>query len=168
MDRSKLMRVAGAAREPTTRPPPAPRCLSALRSSAGALHPDHRGEQSLNFITNGNFGAITHAGRGIFALATYYRYAGLNPENEAPESVRAHSPAMVQSRAPDRCYVAALPFMISAAQRGIAVPHFSQSGPQAHSGVRQAGHRSCRRPCHQSLQAAGTRLIGRTGTIVKQ
>ena len=31
-------------------------------------HPDYRGEQSLNLIANGNFGAITHEGRAFLGL----------------------------------------------------------------------------------------------------
>ena len=45
-------------------------------------HPDHRGEQSLNAITNGHFGGITHQGRALLALAVYYRYAGFDPKTK--------------------------------------------------------------------------------------
>jgi len=42
------------------------------------VHPDHRGEETLNLITNGNFGSISHQGRAFVALSVFYRYAGLS------------------------------------------------------------------------------------------
>src|SRR5438105_1059996 len=48
------------------------------------VHPDYRGEQTLNLITNGNFGSISHEGRAFVGLAVFYRYAGLREENEPP------------------------------------------------------------------------------------
>ncbi len=48
-------------------------------------HPDYRGEQSLNLIANGNFGAITHEGRAFLGLTVYYRYAGLGDEGFSPK-----------------------------------------------------------------------------------
>ena len=53
-----------------------------LRSAACLLadigwraHPDYRGEQSLNIITNAAFVGIDHPGRAYLALAIYYRHA---------------------------------------------------------------------------------------------
>ena len=40
------------------------------------IHPDYRGEQTLNLIMNGNFGDVDHQGRTLVALSVYYRYAG--------------------------------------------------------------------------------------------
>ena len=40
------------------------------------VHPDHRGEETLSLITNGNFGSVDHQGRAFVALSVYYRYAG--------------------------------------------------------------------------------------------
>ena len=48
------------------------------------VHPDHRGEETLSLITNGNFGSISHQGRAFVALSVFYRYAGLSEENEPP------------------------------------------------------------------------------------
>lgn len=45
-------------------------------------HPDYRGEQSLNLIANGNFGAIDHSGRAFLGLTVYYRYAGLGETHD--------------------------------------------------------------------------------------
>ena len=48
------------------------------------VHPDHRGEETLSLITNGNFGSVSHQGRAFVALSVFYRYAGLSEENEPP------------------------------------------------------------------------------------
>ncbi len=44
-------------------------------------HPDYRGVQSLNIITNAAFVGIDHPGRAYLALAIYYRHAGLSEED---------------------------------------------------------------------------------------
>ena len=56
------------------------------------VHPDYRGEQTLNLITNGNFGAVSHVGRAFIALSVFYRYAGLSEENEPPARIREMVP----------------------------------------------------------------------------
>ena len=43
-------------------------------------HPDYRGEQSLNIISNAAFVGVDHPGRAYLALAVYYRHAGLSDE----------------------------------------------------------------------------------------
>jgi exopolyphosphatase / guanosine-5'-triphosphate,3'-diphosphate pyrophosphatase len=48
------------------------------------VHPDHRGEQTLEIIANGNFGAISHPGRIFVGLSVFFRYAGLSEENQPP------------------------------------------------------------------------------------
>src|ERR1700731_383575 len=35
------------------------------------VHPDHRGEETLSLITNGNFGSISHHGRAFVALSVF-------------------------------------------------------------------------------------------------
>ena len=67
------------------------------------VHPDHRGEQTLSLITNGNFGSISHQGRAFVALSVFYRYAGLSEQNEPPALVRELvPPAMDRARPPAR------------------------------------------------------------------
>src|SRR5260221_11681039 len=48
------------------------------------VHPDHRGEETLSLITNGNFGSVSHQGRAFVALSVFYRYSGLSEQNEPP------------------------------------------------------------------------------------
>src|SRR5256714_15023984 len=55
------------------------RHAACLLSDVGwRVHPDHRGEETLSLITNGNFGSINHPGRAFVALSGFYRYAGLS------------------------------------------------------------------------------------------
>jgi exopolyphosphatase/guanosine-5'-triphosphate,3'-diphosphate pyrophosphatase len=52
------------------------------------VHPDHRGEQTLSLVVNGNFGAITHTERAFVGLSVFYRYAGLSEENQPPVTMQ--------------------------------------------------------------------------------
>jgi exopolyphosphatase/guanosine-5'-triphosphate,3'-diphosphate pyrophosphatase len=47
-------------------------------------HPDYRGAQALNIISNANIYAVDHPGRAYLALASYYRHEGLNPNQGEP------------------------------------------------------------------------------------
>jgi exopolyphosphatase / guanosine-5'-triphosphate,3'-diphosphate pyrophosphatase len=132
------------------------------------VHPDHRGEQTLSLITNGNFGAVDHTGRAFLALSVFYRYAGLSIENEAPEQVRALvSPARLE-----RARVLGAAFrvahLISAARPGVLPAiHFRSSGRKLmlvfeHRMVDLVADRVGSR----FKQLA--RLVGRSGTIVRR
>jgi len=93
------------------------------------VHPDHRGEQTLSLITNGNFGDVSHQGRAVVALSVYYRYAGLNEVNEPPPIVRD----LVTPAQDERARVLGAAFrvahLISAARPGVLpATHFASSG----------------------------------------
>src|SRR3982074_1163390 len=76
------------------------RHASCLLSDIGwRVHPDYRGEQTLNLITHGNFGAISHQGRAFVALSVFYRYAGLSEHNEPPAIIRELLPPAMVGRA---------------------------------------------------------------------
>lgn len=47
-------------------------------------HPDYRGDQALNLISNADFVGVDHPGRAYLALATYYRHEGLMDEDVSP------------------------------------------------------------------------------------
>ncbi|TAK49954.1 MAG: exopolyphosphatase [Xanthobacteraceae bacterium] len=81
-------------------------------------HPDYRGEQSLNLIANGNFGAITHQGRAFLALTIYYRYAGITGEGLSPELL-ALVPRRLAERARILATVLRIGHLVSAAQPGV-------------------------------------------------
>ncbi|MCF2523389.1 exopolyphosphatase [Bradyrhizobium sp. G127] len=138
-----------------------------LSDAGWRAHPDYRGEQTLNLITNGNFGAVTHEGRAFLALAIYYRYAGLNTENEAPEVVRALVPPAMVDRA--RLIGAAfrVAFMISAAQRSVlSHTHFRNQGRKLILVFdKRAADLAADRVTSRFKQLG--RLMGRSGAILK-
>ena len=83
------------------------------------VHPDHRGEQTMSLVVNGNFGAISHEGRAFVGLSTFYRYAGLSEEKQPSLAMRQLvSPALLE-----RARVLGAAFrvahMISAARPGV-------------------------------------------------
>jgi exopolyphosphatase / guanosine-5'-triphosphate,3'-diphosphate pyrophosphatase len=47
-------------------------------------HPDYRGEQSLNIISNAAFVGIDHPGRAYIALSIYYRHEGISDQQLSP------------------------------------------------------------------------------------
>jgi exopolyphosphatase/guanosine-5'-triphosphate,3'-diphosphate pyrophosphatase len=132
------------------------------------VHPDHRGEETLNLITNGNFGSISHQGRAFVALSVFYRYAGLRDENEPPARIREMvSPAM-DERARLLGAAFRVAHLISAARPGVLpATHFRSRGRKLmlvfeHRMVDLVADRVGSR----FKQLA--RLIGRTGSIVRR
>ena len=140
-------------------------CL--LSDIAWRVHPDHRGEQTLELIINGNFGSITHQGRAFVALSVFFRYAGLSEENQPPVIIQEQvTPAMLE-----RARVLGAAFrvahLISAARpRVLAATHFRTDGRKLmlvfeHQMVDLVADRVGGR----FKQLA--RLLGRTGSIVR-
>jgi exopolyphosphatase/guanosine-5'-triphosphate,3'-diphosphate pyrophosphatase len=132
------------------------------------VHPDHRGEQTLSLITNGNFGSVDHHGRAFLALCVYYRYAGFGAENEPPELVRALvSPAQVE-RARLLGALFRVAHLISAARPGVLpATHFATKDRKMmlvfeHRMVDLVADRVGSR----FKQLA--RLVGKSGTIVRR
>jgi exopolyphosphatase/guanosine-5'-triphosphate,3'-diphosphate pyrophosphatase len=132
------------------------------------VHPDHRGEQTMSLITNGNFGAVTHQGRAFLALAVFYRYAGLSEQNEPPAMVRALVPPSMVERARVLGAAFRVAHLISAARPGVL--------PAIH--FRSRGRRLMLVFEHQMVDLVAdrvgsrfkqlARLVGRTGTIVRR
>ena len=82
-------------------------------------HPDHRGEQTLEIITNGNFGSISHQGRAMVALSVFFRYAGLSEENQPPAIIQQQVTAPLLERARMRGAAFRVAHLISAARPGV-------------------------------------------------
>ena len=132
------------------------------------VHPDHRGEQTLTLIINGNFGDISHQGRAFVGLAVFYRYAGLSEENQPPPVIQdLVTPAMLE-----RARVLGAAFrvahLISAARPGVLpATHFRSEGRKLmlvfeHRMVDLVADRVGGR----FKQLA--RLVGRAGSIVRR
>ena len=94
------------------------------------VHPDHRGEQTLHLITNGNFGSIDHQGRAFVALSVFFRYAGLSEENQPPEIIQQMVPPLMLERARVLGAAFRVAHLTSAARPGVLpATHFRTQGP---------------------------------------
>ncbi|HUN98066.1 MAG TPA: exopolyphosphatase [Bradyrhizobium sp.] len=131
-------------------------------------HPDYRGEQTLNLITHGNFGGITHQGRAFVALSVFYRYAGLSQENEPPANIRNLVPVAMVERARVLGAAFRVAHLVSAARPGVLpATHFRSDGRKLtlvfeHKLVDLVADRVGGR----FKQLA--RLIGRSGSVVRR
>ena len=132
------------------------------------VHPDHRGEETLSLITNGNFGSVSHQGRAFVALSVFYRYAGLSEENEPPALVRELVTPAMHERARVLGAAFRVAHLVSAARTGVLpVTHFRSRGRKLmlmfeHQMVDLVADRVGSR----FKQLA--RLVGRSGTIVRR
>ena len=81
-------------------------------------HPDYRGEQSLNIISNAAFVAIDHPGRAFLALATYYRHAGLSDEELGP-GIREIAPMRYREGARALAAAFRVAYLLSGAGAGV-------------------------------------------------
>ncbi|MEI9923366.1 MAG: exopolyphosphatase [Bradyrhizobium sp.] len=145
------------------------RHVACLLSDIGwRVHPDHRGEETLSLIMNGNFGAISHQGRAFVALSVFYRYAGLSEENEPPAAIRGLVPPAMDERARVLGAAFRVAHLISAARPGVLpATHFRSRGRKLmlvfeHRMVDLVADRVGSR----FKQLA--RLLGRSGTIVRR
>ena len=132
------------------------------------VHPDYRGEQTLNLITNGNFGSLSHQGRAFVALSVFYRYAGLSEQNEPPTIIQQLVPPAVVERARLLGAAFRVAHLISAARPGVLpLTHFRSQGRKLmlvfeHRMVDLVADRVGSR----FKQLA--RLVGRAGSIVRR
>jgi len=131
-------------------------------------HPDHRGEQTLEIITNGNFGSISHQGRAFVALSVFFRYAGLSEENQPPTVIQQQVTATMLERAKVLGAAFRVAHLISAARPGVLpATHFRSQGRKLmlvfeHQMVDLVADRVGSR----FKQLA--RLVGRAGSIVRR
>ena len=132
------------------------------------VHPDYRGEQTLNLITNGNFGSISHQGRAFVALSVFYRYAGLSEQNEPPAIIQQLVPPAMIERARLLGAAFRVAHLISAARPGVLpLTHFRSQDRKLmlvfeHRMVDLVADRVGSR----FKQLA--RLVGRAGSIVRR
>lgn len=145
------------------------RHVACLLSDIGwRVHPDHRGEETLSLIMNGNFGSITHQGRAFVALSVFYRYAGLSEENEPPPQIRQLVTPAMDERARVLGAAFRVAHLITAARTGVLpATHFRTQGRKLmlvfeHRMVDLVADRVGSR----FRQLA--RLVGRAGSIVRR
>jgi exopolyphosphatase / guanosine-5'-triphosphate,3'-diphosphate pyrophosphatase len=162
----RLVRVVGLRESGEDRRLRHAACL--LSDIGWRVHPDHRGEQTLSLITNGNFGSISHQGRVFVALSVFFRYAGLSEENQPPVAMQD----LVTPTQLERARVLGAAFrvahLISAARPGVLpATHFRSHGRKLmlvfeHKMVDLVADRVGSR----FRQLA--RLVGRSGSIVRR
>jgi exopolyphosphatase/guanosine-5'-triphosphate,3'-diphosphate pyrophosphatase len=162
----RLVRVVGLRESDEDRRLRHAACL--LSDIGWRVHPDHRGEQTLSLITNGNFGSVSHQGRAFVALSVFFRYAGLSEENQPPVAMMdLVTPAQLE-----RARVLGAAFrvahLISAARPGVLpATHFRSRGRKLmlvfeHKMVDLVADRVGSR----FRQLA--RLVGRSGSILRR
>ena len=132
------------------------------------VHPDHRGEETLSLITNGNFGVVTHQGRVFVALSVFYRYAGLSEQNEPPAIIRELLPPAMVERARLLGAAFRVAHLVSAARPGVLpATHFRSRGRKL---MLVFEHRLvdlvADRVGNRFKQLA--KLVGRSGSIVRR
>jgi exopolyphosphatase / guanosine-5'-triphosphate,3'-diphosphate pyrophosphatase len=132
------------------------------------VHPDHRGEQTLDIIANGNFGAITHPGRVFVGLSVFFRYAGLSEENQPPAIMQEQITPSMLERARVLGAAFRVAHLISAARPGVLpATHFrSQDRKLMLVFEHQMVDLVADRVGSRFKQLA--RLVGRSGSIVRR
>ena len=131
-------------------------------------HPDHRGEQTLELIDNGNFGSIAHQGRIFIGLSVFFRYAGLSQENQPPPVIQELIPHTMLERARLLGAAFRVAHLVSAARPGVLpATHFRSHDRKLmlvfeHQMVDLVADRVGGR----FRQLA--RLVGRSGSIVRR
>jgi len=162
----RLVRVVGLRETSEDRRLRHAACL--LSDIGWRVHPDHRGEETLSLITNGNFGSISHQGRAFVALSVFYRYAGLSEQNEPPPSTRDLVPPAMNERARMLGAAFRVAHLVSAARPGVLpATHFRSQGRKLmlvfeHQMIDLVADRVGSR----FKQLA--RLLGRSGSIVRR
>jgi exopolyphosphatase/guanosine-5'-triphosphate,3'-diphosphate pyrophosphatase len=86
------------------------------------VHPDYRGEQSLNIIAHANFVGIDHPGRAYLALAVFFRHVGLIGDDELSPRIRELATTRMLDRARVLGSALRVAFLVSAAMPGV-LPH---------------------------------------------
>jgi exopolyphosphatase / guanosine-5'-triphosphate,3'-diphosphate pyrophosphatase len=84
-------------------------------------HPDYRGEQSLNVISNAAFVGVDHPGRVFIALAVFFRHVGLAGDELSPH-VRELATARMIDRARVLGAAMRVAYLVSGAMPGV-LPH---------------------------------------------
>jgi exopolyphosphatase/guanosine-5'-triphosphate,3'-diphosphate pyrophosphatase len=81
-------------------------------------HPDYRGEQSLNIISNAGFVGVDHPGRAYLALAIFYRHAGLSDSQLGP-GIRELAPLRYRESARALAAAFRVAYLVSGAVEGV-------------------------------------------------
>jgi exopolyphosphatase / guanosine-5'-triphosphate,3'-diphosphate pyrophosphatase len=83
------------------------------------VHPDYRGEQSLNIISHAAFVALDHPGRAFLALAVYFRHVGITRDEDMSPRMRELASTRLLDRARVLGAAMRVAYMISASMPGV-------------------------------------------------
>ena len=89
-----------------------------LADTTWRSHPDYRGPQALNLLSNANFVGVDHPGRAYAALAAFFRYEGLMDDEASPELLRI-APPSIATKAKLLGALFRVAYLLSAAMPGI-------------------------------------------------
>jgi exopolyphosphatase / guanosine-5'-triphosphate,3'-diphosphate pyrophosphatase len=128
-------------------------------------HPDYRGEQSLNIITNAAFVGIDHPGRAYLALAIYYRHAGLT-EEELGAGLRELAPLRYRESARALAASLRVAYLVSGAVEGVLPRTKIRRSPTALELVLPADLADLRGARLESRIRQFAALAGVPGTII--
>ncbi len=81
-------------------------------------HPDYRGDQAVNLISNADLVGVDHAGRSYLALSSYYRHEGIGKSSSDP-NIATIAPERILKRAKLLGALFRVAFQFSAAMPGI-------------------------------------------------
>ena len=81
-------------------------------------HPEYRGDQALNILSNANFVGVDHPGRVFIALSSYYRHEGLVDDDVSPE-IRKIVSQRIAARAKLTGALFRVAYLLSAAMSGV-------------------------------------------------
>lgn len=91
-------------------------------------HPDYRGDQALNLISNADFVGVDHPGRAYLAMASYYRHEGLVEDDLSPALITIASKRL-RERAKLLGALFRIGFQFSTAMPGV-LPHVGFKAPE--------------------------------------
>ncbi|MEP3274883.1 MAG: exopolyphosphatase [Stappiaceae bacterium] len=105
------------------------RAVACLLSDIGwRAHPDYRGEQSLNIISNAGFVGVDHPGRAYLGLAVFYRHRGLVDDALGP-NVRELATTRLKERARILGAILRLAHHLSGTMPGVILQTKMDAGP---------------------------------------
>lgn len=106
-------------------------CL--LADTTWRSHPDYRGSQALNLISNANLFGVDHPGRVYIAMAIYFRHQGLSADSDPP-AIHRLVPERLAYRAKLLGALFRVAYLLSAAMPGV-LPRvrFQRDGEKSYS-----------------------------------
>ena len=120
------------------------------------IHPDYRGEQSVNIIDNAAFAGIDHPGRAFIALTLFFRHKGLK-KSDITKKLRG----LMSERAYGHAKILAV------ALRSAHMISFGRSGALGKTKLNFSDEEIILKLPHELVDLAGERLVKRFSALAK-